>query len=733
MANASSPLSRRTFIQASSAVLTAATAGSAPARQGVSEPAARITGTRDYWNDLPNSLIAKVNAARIKRKSDLAKVRSASDVDERASFVRTKVWELIGGELKKTPLNARTTGIIHRADYQIEKLIFESQPEFYVTANLYIPKSGARPLPGILAPLGHTSDGKAYRSYQTAFQNLARRGFAVLTWDPPGQGERLQYVDPATNRSPYGPTGEHDRFGWPALLAGSTTTQFEVWDGIRALDYLLSRPDIDAKRIGCCGHSGGGTQTMFLCALEPRISAAVVVEGNTENLAGADYQPPGAFADAEQNLIGSLKVPLDRGDLLCAFAPKPLLVCYTPIDAGTTYSPTYIEGATEIFDELSAAYNACGARNNVALFSSALPHDYDYFQRRETYRWFGKWLLNEQADTEEAEFDDAPESSLWCTPTGQVLTSLGGRAAFQVSFDRLRATKPNAALDKQQVEQGLREVLALPDVSHPVHAAVLSSKTQRALRIEEIEYRSEPDIRVPGWFLSAAQGGSKSPVVVAIQDGGRDAIFNDWPLVERLVRGGVSICSVDLRTCGVTRPRLPSGGPLFYGYGVDLAYSIVNLSAGSPILGQQTWDLLKCLDYLESRGDVDAARIGAFGSKVTGLACLLGTALDRRIRTVLLDETLIDFESVVASENYELPLSAVAFGFLRKFDLPEICATIAPRPVWLLNSVGPQGNKLPLSAVRERYKALETKSLVFRVEPNPIDNVVSEWMQKALI
>src|SRR6185437_15159064 len=246
--------SRRQFIQAGSAMLAAFAPGAGTAQKNGSEPVSQAASTRDYWNDLPNYLIAKVKAARAKRKSDLAKIRSAEDAKRRASFVRTKVWGLIGGDLEKTPLNARTTGMIDRKDYRIEKVIFESQPQFYVTAHLYLPKSGNQPFPGILAPLGHTSDGKAYRSYQMVFQNLARRGFAVLAWDPPGQGERLQYIDPETHRSRYGPTGEHDRFGWPALLIGSTTTQFEIWDGIRALDYLLSRPEIEAKRIGCCGH-----------------------------------------------------------------------------------------------------------------------------------------------------------------------------------------------------------------------------------------------------------------------------------------------------------------------------------------------------------------------------------------------------------------------------------------------------------------------------------------------
>jgi cephalosporin-C deacetylase-like acetyl esterase len=506
----------------------------------------------------------------------------------------------------------------------------------------------------------------------------------------------VQYIDPKTNRSLYGPTGEHDRFGWPALLVGSSTTQFEVWDAIRALDYLLSRPEIDHRRIGCCGHSGGGTQTMFFCALEPRISAAVVVEGHTENLAGADYEPPGAFADAEQNLIGSLLIPVDRGDLLCTFAPKPLLICYTPIDQGTTYSPHYIQGTQEIFDEASVMYVACGAREKVALFSSTLPHEYDYFQRGATYRWFTRWFLNQQTDVEEAEFDDAPEATLLCTSTGQVLTSIDGRAAYQVNFERLRAVQSRS----NNIRADLRRILALPNESQPLRAAVLSSKTQRDVVIEEIEYRSEPSIRVPGWFIKPRAGNVKAPVVLAVFGGGRDAIFESWPLVERVIGTGASVCSIDIRTFGVTRPRLPSDGPMFYGYGVELAYAIVNLSAGSPVIGQQTWDLIRCFDYLNSRTDVDTGRIGLFGSGLAALPALLATALDGRVRSVLLDGMLADFESVVGSKDYKLPLSAVAFGFLRKFDLPDICATVPPRPVWLLNAVGPQGNTLPLSEVQ---------------------------------
>jgi hypothetical protein len=214
------------------------------------------------------------------------------------------------------------------------------------------------------------------------------------------------------------------------------------------------------------------------------------------------------------------------------------------------------------------------------------------------------------------------------------------------------------------------------------------------------------------------------------EDRGKDGLFEDWSLIQKLTRAGVAICSIDLRTNGVTTPRLPSQGPLFYGHGVELAYSLVNLSIGSPILGQQTHDLLRGLDYLRGRKDVDQSRIGILGTGVSGLPCIAGMALDSQVRSMMLNRTLLTLESVVASKDYDFPVSAVAFGLLREFDLPELCAAVAPRPVWLLNSLGPQGEPLPASDARQAYR--NAGQISFRVQPDPIDEVILEWARQTL-
>ena len=294
---------------------------------------------RNFWRDWPAHLTVEMNRLRGIRLEQLATIQSVAAVRDRATMIRSKVWGIIGGEPERTPLNPRVTGTLDRNQYQIEKVVFESFPQVYVTANLYLPTQGKPPYPAILAPVGHSDNGKAYHYYRHLYQNLARKGYVVLAYDPFGQGERIQYPDSKTGKSLYGPVGEHEQAGRPMILTGESFALDRAWDGIRGLDYLISRPEVDPNRLGCTGQSGGGTMTMYLAALEPRLHAAVVSEGNSENVAGPFFDPPGATDDAEQNIVGSLPLGIDRGDLLLAFAPKPLLICYTTHDEGVTIPP----------------------------------------------------------------------------------------------------------------------------------------------------------------------------------------------------------------------------------------------------------------------------------------------------------------------------------------------------------------------------------------------------------
>jgi len=288
---------------------------------------------------------------------------------------------MLGGPLDRGPLNPRVIGVVERPGYRIEKLTFESRPRLYVTANLYLPAGTGRH-PAILAPLGHSANGKAWPSYQKLFSNLARKGYVVLAYDPFGQGERIEYPGSRPGQSAIGGggTSEHEYAGRRLILLGANFSLFRVWDGIRGIDCLLTRAEADPERIGCCGQSGGGTLTQFLAALDSRIHVAVVSEGNTENVAQADVEPPGSADDAEQNIVPSLSHGIDRADLLYAFAPKPLLMTVTLHDAGHTYSPEYVASSLDFVQEYKRAYNLLGAGDRVSLQVTTEQHGYTFLQ-----------------------------------------------------------------------------------------------------------------------------------------------------------------------------------------------------------------------------------------------------------------------------------------------------------------------------------------------------------------
>jgi cephalosporin-C deacetylase-like acetyl esterase len=687
----------------------------APGASGrdTSASVADIQDERDYWNDWPQYLTEQMHEARAQRLKELGTLQSESDVQARIDKVRSTVWKLVGGQFEKTPLNPHTTGAIDHGTYRIEKIIFESHPQVFVTANLYLPNGRKGPFPAVLAPLGHTRNGKAYRNYAYVYQTLARKGYVVLAFDPFGQGERYQYLDPRTKEPLYGPTGEHSQAGRPMLLFGSTFAQYRAWDGIRALDYLLSRPEVNPEKIGLTGQSGGATMTMYLCALEPRIKVAVEVDGNSENLAGPSYAPPGAVADAEQDLIFSLPEGIDRGDLLLAFAPKPLLMIYTPIDRGATYSPTYIAGTKEVFKEVESAYKLMGASAKVDLFATSLPHDYDFFSRQAAYRWFNQWLGQQDWGTEEEEYDEPAPGALNCTSTGQVLTSLGGRTVVQLNRDRLQELAPTnpmgstaeeARAFRQRAISELPRLLALPSKKIPLDSKTISAHTRKGVRIEEVLFQSEPSIRVTGWFLKPDQGLDPLPTILQVSESGKYDTPEETGELVFLAKMGFAVCSVDLRGLGFSIPRLPAAGPVFYhGDKMQEDYAWASLSLGKPVLGQRVWDCLRSLDYLKSRPDVAQDRIYGYGNRGAAIALLMAGVLDANLRSLMLDSSIASYRSLVESPAYSLQLPWFLYGILQHFDLPDLVGALAPRPCWLLNSTDASGEILPESGLADIF------------------------------
>ena len=246
-----------------------------------------------------------------RREDAIAKIQTVAEAERRKQTVRERLLALIGGLPDYSgPLNPRITGRIQSEKYTIEKVIFESLENFYVTANLYRPNQPGR-YPGVLLQAGHTQEGKP--EGQRLAANLALKGFVVLAFDPVGQGEREQTYDARVGHALAGwSVPEHIQAGGQAILVGESVARYFIWDAKRALDYLVSRPEVDAARLGAVGCSGGGALTTFIGALDPRIKAvapACFVNSYRLLFAGPDpdseMSPPNLLASGLDMADGS--------------------------------------------------------------------------------------------------------------------------------------------------------------------------------------------------------------------------------------------------------------------------------------------------------------------------------------------------------------------------------------------------------------------------------------------
>ena len=235
----------------------------------------------NYWlynGDMTNALynhICGYAFAQIKERwTYVDGLKTQNDWLKRQTETRKIMEEMVGKFPAKTPLNPVITGTIKRDGFTVEKLYFESRPGFYVTAALFLPTAKKGKQPAILYCCGHADIAFRREFYQRCILNLVKKGFIVLAFDPVGQGERIQYVD-SNGKSIFGATHEHSYPGTQSFVSGLSPAHYFIWDGIRAIDYLISRKEVDPARIGITGRSGGGTQTAYIAAIDDRIVASV--------------------------------------------------------------------------------------------------------------------------------------------------------------------------------------------------------------------------------------------------------------------------------------------------------------------------------------------------------------------------------------------------------------------------------------------------------------------------
>src|SRR3984957_18695567 len=654
---------------------------------------------RDYFRALPDYLDELAAHAYETRNQKVATLTTPAAVRQYQQWCRETFWKLVGGAPERTPLNVHSTGGFEREHYRVEKLPYESRPNLYVSANLYIPKSFKPPFPGILFQMGHTPNGKAGATYQRCCQGLAQLGYLGLGFDPMGQGERIYYPDASGIKTRLAHQDEeHSYAGRPMLLVGDSATRMHAWDAVRSLDVLASHPLVDAKRLGATGQSGGGTTSMFLAAVDDRIAAAAVCSGITENFACANFDAPGSTDDAEQNFVGSGPLGFDRWDLLYPLAPKPLLVTVSDRDFFGTYSPRYLSSGWEEFQKLRKVYAVLGREDQIAWGGTPLPHGLSYDTRLQVYSWFGRWFQGETgvvAVEPKTEVED--DATLWVSATGNVTREHPGAAT---PFSLTLAAMPKNF--SSQSPELLKTLLGAEMPPKDLTAHVLKMVPSDGCQIEALEIPSAAQVWLPAWLIRPTRVPAKS-VLLVLEPAGRnyDHRWQEDSLYQTLATNGHIVCIPDLRGVGDLKPELGRGAAVWAEeHNDEESWAWASLILGKPLLGQRVTDILAVLQALRHHeGAAGLPLIVAARGEGTVPAQFAAT-LDSNFATLYLSGGLLSYRNIVETENYTHPFANFVPGILRHTDLTELPG---PKRVFLAGVVDAAGNKVPVDAVRTAY------------------------------
>ncbi len=623
-----------------------------------------------YPRMVHNFFVDQVRQAEQRHLQSQAQLNSAADARKYIETVRAKIRQCFGPEPERTPLNPQITGVVERDDYKIENLIFESRPGFPVTANLYIPKGRPFPLPGVVGACGHSGNGKAEKAYQSFAQGLARQGYLCLIYDPIGQGERYQYIDDDL-KSHLSPVGEHLYAGNQQFLVGEFFGAWRAWDGIRALDYLLTRKEVDPQKIGITGNSGGGTMTTWLCGVEPRWTMAAPSCYVTTFLSNMENELP---ADTEQCPPKALALGLDHSDFLAVMAPKPVRILAKEQDFFD------IRGSEEAYRRLQKIYGLLGKQDQISMFTGPTTHGYSQENREAMYQWFNG--ITQVCDAKsEPQITIEKDETLWCTPKGQ-LPKAGTKTVFHFTRDHSKTlSKKRGQVDGEQLIKAVRQVLKLRSKPNsPPEYNILRNwlgKSRNYPRKRGITYAVETEKNIFAiiymltkvhWYSRPPRKGNRAILYVSHRSS--DAELRDEPLIGEVMKAEpeTPLFTCDVRGIGESMPNTCGANSFDSPYGCDYFYAIHSLMLDRPYVGQKTTDVLRVLDWLASCGYTD---IHIVAKGWGALPATFASLLDERVRQVTIKNGLTSYSDIAQNQQYHWPLATLLPNVLAHFDMPD--------------------------------------------------------------
>jgi cephalosporin-C deacetylase-like acetyl esterase len=639
------PLSRRDFLAFSLAA---------------SASLARAAGAKNTSANVHEQILDLAARQQEQRRRRFARVRTKAELEALQQDLRRRFLDLLDGLPANTGVPpVEKVATLEGDDYRVDKLVFQSYPGYFVPALLYRPRAKASGLPGVLSPCGHSTVGKAEPTYQQLHVNLAKRGYVALTYDPVGQGERSQFWDGAKNQSRFNLScGEHAVLGNPLYLLGTSLARYRIWDGMRALDYLTSLPEVDANKIGCVGNSGGGTLTAYIAALDPRVTAAAIccyITTLPRRMGNRIQTDPGA--DPEQDIFGFVSAGIDHAGLLALRVPRPTLLGTARFD----FFP--IEGARETFAEVKSLYESVWAGERFARVEAAEKHGLTRVLREGVYRWFDRWLYGRTDDVRGAEIPVTPRPAkeLQVCAAGQVAVTFRSRSLLTVAEEEFKGRKV------KRERSSLRSLLGLDPESADFHA------------------------------IDIAAGAADNPTLVLCINGNETAGWQGKKdFLAALTGAHFAVAVVDPRGVGKLRPDLAirgrdHGDPLA-GVEENIAYNA--FLVGKSLLGIRVADVLAAV--AQFRAKIKPRRVVLCGRRDAALVACLAAALEPGIDCVATENMRVSYWPLFEPAGHPINAASVLPRMLRDFgDLPEVLRQIAPRKVLVANPQGKVTVSLP--------------------------------------
>jgi cephalosporin-C deacetylase-like acetyl esterase len=641
------------------------------------------------------------------RKEIMAQLQTKNDHLKRQEAVKKKLLQLVGPLQEKTPLNARVTGVIQKEDYTVEKVIYESLPGYYVTAALFLPKNLKGRAPAVIYASGHTSNGFRSEAYQHIIINLVKKGFVVLAFDPIGQGERLQYYDEKEGKSRFGSTIEHSYPGAQCYISGYSPAKYFIWDGIRSVDYLLTRNEVDPERIGMTGRSGGGTQTAYTAALDDRILAAApecFITSMEYILKSIGPQ------DAEQNLIHMISEGLDHADLLEVRAPKPGLMITTTRDFFS------IQGARETFDEVKQFYGRLGAADQISMVEDDDVHASTKKNREAMYAFFQKYLDNPGSPVDlEVEIFDAQD--LWATESGQLATSITSETIYslnrKIASNQIAKLKLNRARNDIDERTGktVSEAKRLSGFNIPgsYGEVVFSGRyVTEEYVLEKYLIPGSGEYMLPAVMFRPTGEGNKEVVILLDEQGMEHAAKQDSLLIHSMLKQGFSVLLFDVRGTGSLGPGYLKGDAYIDNTSFNqwFAGNLTNKS----LVGMRAEDILRITHFMKNDFE-EFETISAIASGASGSELLHAAVFDKRIHKIGLLHPFMSFADLVLNREYSPAyIPSTVAGAIEEYDLPDLMAALSPRKLLIIN---PQSEKGDLAGDEQKSCRLSYPRIVY--------------------